>query len=479
LRLEQLTPLQATLLRAVAAAGGNRNDAVLVGGAVRDALLHRRDGAGGHDVDVTVATGALEIARRVADRLGGAFVVLDAERGAARVVVGTARLDITDRRAPTLEGDLGARDFTVNALAVPLRDLLGRGRATVIDPTGGLADLAARRLRPTGPGVLADDPVRALRGVRLEAALGFRLTPAAARLVAAAAPALGGVSAERVRDELVLILGMPRTGRVLRRADRLGLLGVVLPEVEAMRGVRQPAPHRFDVLEHSLRTVDGCDVLLARPGALVPLGEELAAHLAEPLAGGIERRHVLKLGALLHDVAKPETRRRVGGRIRFFEHDLRGAERARAVGERLRLPGAATAVLERLVRHHLRPMHLAGAGALTPRARYRFYRDLGADARDLLLLALADAAAVRGESPLRLWPRAALIRDLLRGWEEQRRAAAVPPLLRGEDVMARYGLAPGPAVGRLLARAREAQDLGLVHTREEALAYLDSLGGAL
>jgi poly(A) polymerase len=132
-------------------------------------------------------------------------------------------------------------------------------------------------------------------------------------------------------------------------------------------------------------------------------------------------------------------------------------------------------VLERLVRHHLRPMHLGATDRVTPRARYRFYRDLREDTQDLLLLALADAAAVTGASPLRVWRHAALIRDLLGGWEEQQAVEAAPPLLRGEDVMARLGLSPGPAVGRLLVRVREAQALGRVGTREEALAYLDSL----
>jgi tRNA nucleotidyltransferase/poly(A) polymerase len=319
--------------------------------------------------------------------------------------------------------------------------------------------------------------VRSLRGVRLESALGFRLTPATARAVAAAAPDLGRVAAERVRDEVVALLALARTARALRRADRLRLLGAVFPEVEPMRTTRQPPPHRFAVLEHSLRTVAGADVVVARPLALAPFGEELAAHLDEPLGGGIDRAHALKLAALLHDVAKPETRRLIGGRVRFFEHDVHGEARVRVIGERLRLPGAVTAVLARLVRHHLRPMHLAGAEAVTARARYRFYRDLGPDTRDLLLLALVDAAAVRGQSPLAIWPRAALIHDLLRGWERERRTAAVPPLLHGEDVMTRFGLAPGPAVGWLLGRAREAQDLGLVTTREEALAYLDSHRG--
>jgi putative nucleotidyltransferase with HDIG domain len=448
--------------------------AVLVGGAVRDVLLRRPPRAAGRDVDVTVGAGALQVARRVADATGGAYVVLDAERGAARVIVGGDRLDVTDLRAPTLEADLAARDFTVNALAVPLPQLLARGRAPVLDPTGGVQDLAARRLRPPHARVLTEDPLRALRGVRLEAALGLRLTPGAARAVAAVAPALAGVSAERIRDELVAILALPDSARAVRRADALGLLSIILPEIEPMRRTSQPPPHRFDVLEHSLRALAGADAVVASPGALVPLGEELAAHLLSPLAGGIVRGHVLKLAALLHDVSKPETRRRIRGRTRFFDHDVRGAARARSIGERLRLPGAAVTLLERLVRYHLRPMHLESAGAVTPRARWRFYRDLGPDVRDLLLLVLVDAAAVRGQSPLRVWPRAGLLRDLLRGWAEQREVAAAAPLLRGEDVMGRFHLEPGPAVGRFLAVAREAQDLGLVQTREEALAYLDA-----
>src|SRR5439155_13975750 len=127
-----------------------------------------------------------------------------------------------------LEADLAARDFTVDALAVPLGTLVTRGRAPIVDPTGGLADLAARRLRPAGPSVLDDDPLRALRAVRLEATLGLRLTAPAARAVRRAAPGLERVSPERVRDELLILLALPDTARALRRADALGLLAVVV-----------------------------------------------------------------------------------------------------------------------------------------------------------------------------------------------------------------------------------------------------------
>src|SRR5207247_2235521 len=238
---ERLTRAEITVVRAVATlAGGRRSAPVLVGGAVRDAWLGRRPGRE-VDLDVAVPAGALDLARRVAERLRGAFVPLDPERGTGRVVLPGVRLDVTDFRGPSLAADLAARDFTVNALAVPLRELLVRGGAPIVDPTGGLADLRARHLRAPDLRVFTDDPLRA-----------------------------------------------------------------------------RP---RFPVLEPSLRALASAARVLARLATLVPFGEELRAHMDEPLGGGVTRDPVLKLAALLHDVAKPETRRVVQGRVRFFGHD--------------------------------------------------------------------------------------------------------------------------------------------------------------
>jgi len=156
-----------------------------------------------------------------------------------------------------------------------------------------------------------------------------------------------------------------------------------------------------------------------------------------------------------------------------------GARRVPAIAERLRLPRRVSQVVERLVAQHLRPMHLAQAGQITRRARFRFFRALGDDAPDLLLLALADAAGLTGVSPLAVWAGegGAVVRALMTGAEAEAAATTAPRLLRGEDVMAAFGLSPGPAVGRLLERAREAQALGLVESREEALDYLRGPAG--
>src|SRR4029453_16774852 len=171
-----------------------------------------------------VAGGALDLGRHVADRLDAAFVVLDAASGAGRALGRSddAALGLVDLRAPTLEGDLRARDFTVNALAAPVGDLLRDGRAEIVDPTGGLGDLEQGLVRVCASTAIADDPGRALRGVRLAMRAGWRLTPETETAIAEGAPRLTGVSAERQRDELVGLLSEPTAAAGLRALDRRG-----------------------------------------------------------------------------------------------------------------------------------------------------------------------------------------------------------------------------------------------------------------
>ncbi len=474
---------EAARSRLAAAAEAVGGPAWVVGGAVRDALL----GTPVHDLDLALPSGSLAAARRLADRLGAAFVPLGEPHGMARVVVPAAapaagapaglpsiRIDLADFRGPTLEADLAGRDLTVNALALPLDRLL-RGDFTLVDPLGGVADLAARRLRACRPSAFADDPVRVLRVVRLGGALGFHVEPQTERLARETVGRLGEVAVERVRDELTRLFRLPASAPAVRQAERWGVLGALLPETVPMAAATQSAPHRFTVLEHSLRALEALEALLGDLALLAPYDARAAAHLGEPLGGELTRREVLKLAVLLHDVAKPATRSvDPDGRVRFTGHDRLGAEVAAAVAARFRWPGRAATVLERLVRQHLRPMHLGMLDEVSRRARYRFFRDLGDEVVDLVCLTIADAAATDGRPPQAVYrgPTRALLESLLVGEVEAAQESQAPPLLRGEDVMTAFGLAPGPEVGRLLGRAREAQALGLVRTREDALAWL-------
>jgi putative nucleotidyltransferase with HDIG domain len=465
--LEPLRPLLLTV------AGTTGSPAWLVGGAVRDLLAGRPI----HDIDLAIPGGSAAAARSLADRLGGAFVPLGEPHGMARVVLpGTPPLhvDLADLRGPSLEADLRARDVTINALAVDLGALLA-GPAAIQDPTGGVDDLAARRLRACRPTAFADDPARVLRVLRLGHELGFEIEPETESLARAAAPMLSSVAAERVRDELTRLLRLPRTAPAIRRADQWSALEVILPEVVPMRAATQSAPHRFTVWEHSLRALEAADRLLEDLRLLAPHDTRVAASFGEAMGSGLTRREVWRLAVLLHDVAKPETRSvDAEGRTRFIGHDRLGAERAAAIAGRLAWPGRAGEVLARLVRHHLRPMHLGMLDEVTRRARYRFHRDVGEDVPALVCLTIADAAGTDGRPPGLVYRGGVrvLLESLLAGEGPAAREAAEPPLVRGEDVMRALGLAPGPAVGSALRRAREAQALGLVRTRDEVLDWL-------
>ncbi|RMG36424.1 MAG: HD domain-containing protein [Gammaproteobacteria bacterium] len=437
----------------------------LVGGTIRDRLLGRDT----EDIDVAVAGDALALARALADRFGGSYYPLDEDRGTGRAILEDADgqrlvVDLARLRAADIEGDLADRDFAINAMAAP-----PDRPDEVLDPFGGRADLAAGRIRPVSENSIRRDPVRALRAVRLAAQLGFELAPEAEVPMRRDGPRLSEVSAERVRDELMRLLGLPQAAPWLRRLEALGLLPVVLPELDPLRGVTQSAPHCLDVFDHSLAVVAELEGVLAdwRPPAEV--AEALQAWLAAAPAGGRPRRALLKLGALLHDLGKPATRREEAGRIRFLGHEEAGVPLARAVMQRLRFSRSETRLLETLVRYHLRPLLLTQQPSVSRRAIYCFFRDTGDNGAGILLHALADW---RGTCPGRNAPPTRLeqlIGRMLRFlWGESGAPSRSRPLLGGRDLIA-LGVPPGPRIGELLARLREAQAAGEVTDREGAL----------
>jgi len=232
----------------------------VVGGAVRDALLGRIS----HDLDFAVDGNAVQLARSIADALKGAFYLLDAARGTARVILNhhpslaqneLIELDFACLRGDSLDEDLHDRDFTINTLALPA-DLTTPTVEDIIDPLGGQADLSAQLVRATGPQAIIKDPIRGLRAVRQAAQLGFDIEPQTQELIQAAADQLATISAERIRDELFRTLVAPRPDQSLRTLDRLDLLEHVLPELSRTHHVTQPPPHQLDVFEHTMLVLE-------------------------------------------------------------------------------------------------------------------------------------------------------------------------------------------------------------------------------
>ncbi len=456
----------------------------LVGGALRDALLGRPV----VDLDFVVEGDALAVARHLADRLGTPFYPLDDERRTGRVIQhGPQRtLDFASLRGSTIEDDLRARDFTVNSMAVPLEHL-----DRLLDPTGGLQDLKDRRLRACTAHAVADDPVRALRAVRLAAQLDLQIEPATLRQVAGAATSLTTVAAERLRDEFLRILDAPRPGRAIRLMDHLGLLLALCPELDALRGLVQPPPHALDAWAHTLATVDRLGDLLAVLGpvhneeasadlilgqAVLRLGrfrQGLAQHFTRPLSSGRRARALLFLGALYHDAGKPATAQAdAHGRTRFLGHERVGAALASERARRLRLSATEAARLAAIVRHHMRPVWLASEPVVTPRAVYRFFRQTRGASVDVVLLSLADFLATHTPPPPQQeWDRRLdVARALLEAYFERPEEVLRPPaLIRGDELAEALDLERGPLLGRLIEHIREAQASGEVVTRAQAI----------
>lgn len=462
----------------------------LVGGSLRDALLDRPLA----DLDLAVAGDAPDFARRLAERLRGHYVLLDEERGTARVVLDEGAVRIIDvaRLRGDIASDLAQRDFTIDAIAAPI-DGAG-GELTLIDPHCGIDDLNKRLVRLVSDEALDEDPLRMLRAVRLAVQLEFAVEARTAEAVRRRAGEIGRAAAERQRDELARCLSTARAAQALRLLDGLGLLEQLFPEVTAGRGVEQPKEHYWDVFDHSIEAVGALDMMLAAeepPGAREAdlwreLWSALAAqpglreYLAEEAIEGRSRAALLKLAGLLHDVAKPETRAPdENGRIRFFGHSERGAATARQVLHRLRFSRREIDLVAMMVEEHLRPTQLGQSATLPPtrRALFRFFRDTGEAAEGVLLLSLADALAARGpRMTLEGWRgHVAYIAYVLARRQEDEAIARAPRLLTGEEVMAELAIGPGPEIGRLLSALEEARAAGEVTTREDAVAYVGRL----
>lgn len=460
--------------------------AYVAGGCLRDALL----GRAAHDIDLSLTADPLDMGRRLADALGGVFVPLNEEFSIARVVLrdesGSQSIDLLPVRGE-MEDDLAGRDFSINAMAMPLALFVEGKRKPLIDPWGGRRDMERRLVRALGEDVFRRDPLRLLRAVRLCAELGFSLEPETAALACRDAPLLAQVAPERQRDELLRILDSPRGAAGLRLADELGLLEQLLPELTATRGEKQPPEHYWDVFQHSLETVAALDALLApeqpRDRHWAPLWRHLWAemkelpevekHFGEEASPGHGRVGVLKLGGLLHDIAKPETRTiDENGRMRFFGHAREGAAKVGPILRRLRFSGAEIRLVETMVREHLRPLQIAQDGSPSRRALFRYFRDCGDAAIDVLFLSLADHLATVG--PRVEWDdwrgHVAVIKHILTQRSADEILVAPPRLLSGRDLMEALGLSPGPLVGQLLAAVEEAQGAGEIRSREEALA---------
>jgi hypothetical protein len=421
---------------------------------------------------------------------------MDVERGTVRVIINRHDqrfyIDLSRMRGDDINEDLRGRDFTVNAMALDIGLL-----EQVIDPLGGALDLRKKHLRLCSPDAIRADPLRSLRSVRLALEYGLMILPETTQNIRKYGSGLDRVSPERIRDEIFRIFCGPKPETAVRLLDKLGVLHYVLPGLMDLKGVIQPPPHVYDVWDHTLKVVEKLKLIIEglrsphiHAGANFAIGLFVAAvdpyriklgeHLDESIHPDRSLTSLLLFAALYHDIAKPACRTiNENGVIRFLSHEQEGAKYTADIAVQLHLSNDEVHRLYTIVQGHMRILHLINnEGLPSPRAIYRYFRQLGLVGIDVCLLALADIwAAYDTELDHLTWQRALeVIQELFEAYWNRPDAAVSPiALVNGNDLMTEFSLGPGPLIGRLLESIREAQVEKTVITREDALSLAKQL----
>jgi poly(A) polymerase len=404
----------------------------LVGGPVRDAMLGRLH----NDLDFTTSARPDTTERLLAGwadatwDMGRSFGTIGCRKGEWQIEITTYRADEYDRdsRKPSVQygdalaGDLGRRDFTVNAMAVTLPD------RKFEDPYGGIVDLAHRVLRTPGrpEDSFSDDPLRMMRAARFSAQLGFAVDPDVVRAMTEMAGRIEIVSAERVRDELVKLVMGPHPRQGLALLVETGLAEYVLPELPALALERDEHHRHKDVYEHTLTVL------------------EQSIDLEDRLGGP---DFVSRFAALMHDVGKPRTRRfQDDGTVTFHHHDVVGAKLTRKRMKALRFSNDTVDEVSRLVELHLR-FHGYGSGEWTDSAVRRYVRDAGDQLERLHVLTRADCTTRNRRKAERLRRTYDELEARIERLGEEEELASIRPDLDGNQIMALLGIGPGREVG--------------------------------
>ena len=473
-----------------------QQDLFIVGGAVRDALIGRKL----HDLDFAMSDNPTTLARNLAKQLDAGFFVLDDDRHTARVILQNSEesfftLDFVQFTGDGLREDLENRDFTINAMAVSIRNL-----AATIDPLGGKTDLDAELIRACSETALLDDPVRVLRAIRLAVQFDFDFAPGLDGQMCKAAGFLPKTSHERQRDEFFRILEGPDPASGMKYCREFGVFDTLIPPLVEQELIPASPPHVLPLFDHTIAVVDRMFTLLAclKNGGKNPadltwwlqqvmeeLGQfsgEIDDYFSEEITPLRSKGALALFGSLIHDVGKPLTvKTDEEGRLHYFNHAEVGAEIAWDTAKRLHLSNAESDWVETMVRDHMDLIPMVNTDDLPSRRMiYRFFKSAGEVGVAISLLSLADTQATYGENLTRKkWNSAVNVTKVLLSawWEHQGTIVSPALLLNGNDLQAQFDLKPGKKIGWLLEELGEAQASGKINTKEEAIEFIQKCLG--
>ncbi len=419
----------------------------LVGGFIRDLFL----GKPSYDRDLVVCDiSPLKMAENIAQKTGGTIILLDKENEIYRVALDDKKnlLDIAKPFKDDILKDAQRRDFTINSIFF---DING---ADFFDPMGGIEAIENKIIDTYSLKNLEDDPLRLLRVFRFFSQTGFKIAPNILEFVKKNAALLNNVSKERINYEILKIFEGENLIEALLKMKETGLLFEIFPPMADVIKIPVNSHHHLDLFSHSLECVK--NIRSDKP--------------------------LLKLSAFLHDIGKPQTWtiEEETGRHRFIGHDKKGAEIAKKLLTDLKFSNKQISYVVKMIENHLYPSALMQSEDKSEKALARFVRKLMPDVEDIIELARADRLSAQGEAVT-----AQIIEKNLKGLGEllefyrkiEPALKNLPKLLGGKEIMVLTGLKPGKELGEVIEKLKEAQILGIVKSREEAVDFIKNYQG--
>ena len=433
-------------------------EAMMVGGTIRDILLGRTP----KDIDIATPNPAKLVADLV--KVNYTHVLLDEARDIHRMVKEDAHIDITPLNENHIN-DLLSRDFTINSIGLILRN------NDLLDPQGGVKDLSKGLVRALSQDRFIEDPLRLIRAFRIAADMNFTIDPVTLRFITKLSHLISKPSKERVRDEICWMMEADHSFQLVEELWRTGLLGKLFPEFAAVTSIIQNKPHALGLAEHLMWTYKYIeDIITELDDVLGQYADDARSVLSKVIASNRKTIIIVKLAALLHDIGKPATIT-YDEEVHFIGHDKLGAQMIEKRMAEFKFSGAETKAVSMLVENHMRPHNLLKLDEVSPRAVYRFFRDLDNLAIPSLLIGIADAYATE------MLPLGSLenYHEFVRVMIDQSIKIGKPkPMLTGEEVMSILKIGPGPLVGQIIDAMLDGQATGEIKDKDQAKAFAKS-----
>ncbi|MDD5020973.1 MAG: HD domain-containing protein [Endomicrobiaceae bacterium] len=467
------------IVKTIQELGSQTNTQVfIVGGYIRDFLLNKKS----LDLDIAVSKSAEAFAKKLADKLKGKFIVLDAKNKNYRIAVFNnlklKYIDISLMLGKKIENDLQKRDFTINALAVSI-DKFNNIKNNLIDCCGGYKDLKSKTINAVSKEIFSQDPLRMLRCFRLAGELNLKISTDTFLLIKKNADKIKKSAPERIKNELFRILNNKNSTNYVIQMDDCKLLENLFPIIASMkRSAKKFYYHPKGLFQHTIQTLESLEKILSKLGNYFKQSEsKLLQHLNVNFSENVNKINLLKFISVFHDCAKPDCAKKVGKKLRFLEHEEVGAEKIAAIMQNLKMSKKEIEYAKDIVKNHMRPSNLLKTGSATERAKLRLFRDIGENIPDLLMLALADwhsykSLKVYSKKILRMQEK--YVSKFVDDYFESLNKTSKIKIIDGNILMKKLHLKPGKLIGELLRLITLKQAEGSINSQKEAILFSKS-----